>query len=79
MSYLKGLKKGMHLFGKSISICVNTALLFAVYIVGAGITSIIAKMSGKRFLDKRLSKDEDTYWSDIDLKKKPIDEYYRQF
>jgi len=77
--FFRGFKEGFKDFGHSISVIVNSALLLAVYLVGVGLTSIFAKLSGKRFLHKKLSKSRETYWSDLNLKKKPIDEYYRQF
>jgi hypothetical protein len=47
--------------------------LFAV-----GLTSIFAKIFKKHFLETKLPKDA-TYWSDLNLKNKPIEKYYRQF
>ena len=75
--FFKGFKKGMGTFGSNIALIINTLLLFFVYIVGVGLTSIIAKLFRKHFLETRLSKD--SYWSDLNLKKKPIEKYYRQF
>ena len=63
-------------FGEGISIVVNSVLLLIVYIIGIGITSIIARITGKDFLDK---KKENSYWSDLNLGKKPKEEYFRQF
>lgn len=76
-SFLGGFKEGMKDFGYNISIIVNSVLLSAVYIIGVGITSIIAKLSGKHFLDMKLGKK--TYWEDSDLKGGPKKYYYRQF
>ncbi len=76
-TFLKGAKEGMSLFGQNIALIVNTFLLFMVYLVGVGMTSLIAKLVGKHFLD--MKKKKDTYWKDFNLKKKPIEEYYRQF
>jgi len=73
----KSFKKGMKNFGDNMAIVVNSVLLSFVYIIGIGLTSIFAKLFGKKFLEtKRRS---DSYWSDLNLKKKPIEEYYRQF
>lgn len=77
--FFKGLKKGMSDFGHGISAIINSALLLVVYLIGVGLTSIFAKIIGKHFLQKKLSKNRLTYWSDLNLKKKPIEEYYRQF
>jgi len=76
--FFSGFKKGMNDFGTNISTIINSVLLSLVYISGAGFTSLIAKLFGKHFLDMKASKRK-TYWSDLNLKKKPIEEYYRQF
>ena len=76
--FFKGFKKGMKNFGQGIALIINTILLTFVYLLGVGLTSIIAKISRKHFLEMDLSKNG-TYWSDLNLKKKSIDKYYRQF
>lgn len=76
--FYRGFKGGMKKFGENIALIINTILLFFVYLIGVGITSIVAKIVGKHFLEKKLSK-KDTYWNSLKLKKKPIEEYYRQF
>ncbi len=78
-NFFKGFKKGMSDFGQNITIIVNSILLTIVYIIGIGITSIIAKIFKKHFLDTKISKEKKSYWSELDLKKKPLDNYYRQF
>ena len=75
--FFKGFKKGMKNFGDKITVIVNTILLTVTYLVGVGLTSIAAKIVGKKFLGKNKSKE--SYWSDLDLKKEPIEKYYRQF
>jgi hypothetical protein len=77
--YFKGFKEGMHIFGQNISIIINSSLLFIVYLVGVGITSIFAKIVGKKFMDIKISKKTKTYWNDLNLNKKSIENYYRQF
>ncbi|MBS3157719.1 hypothetical protein J4206_00355 [Candidatus Woesearchaeota archaeon] len=83
MSLLKdfiiGFKHGMKNFGHTITMIINSVLLSLVYLIGVGMTSAIAKVSGKKFLDLNLSKNSPTYWNEFSLKKKPIEEYYRQF
>ena len=76
--FLTGFKKGIRSFGHNTALIINTLLLTLVYSLGVGITSIIAKIFGKHFLDMRLSKNP-TYWSALNLGKKPIKEHYRQF
>ncbi len=78
-AFFTGLKTGMKEFGENITLIVNSILLFIVYLLGVGITSIIAKIVGKHFLERKLSKEAKTYWSDLNIRRKPIKEYYRQF
>ncbi len=77
MSFLKSFKKGIKNFNYSIQIIINFILLSMVYLIGVGLTSIIAKLSKKHFLT--FKKEEKTYWSDLNLKKKQMGEYFRQF
>jgi len=78
-NFFRGFSEGFQLFGKNVRILVNVALLSIVYVVGIGITSVFAKMFGKHFLDMKISKERKSYWSDLDLKKRSLDEYYKQF
>ena len=75
--FFGGFKKGMSNFGSLISVIINTIMLTVVYFMGVGLTSIAAKISGRRFLETKLSKK--SYWSALNLKKKPLEKYYRQF
>ncbi len=77
--FIKGFKKGQKEFGESIAIIINSFLLFLVYFIGVGLTSIIAKIFNKHFLDFKINKQADTYWTDLNLSKKPVQEYFRQF
>lgn len=77
--FFKGFKTGMHNFGQTIAIIINSTLLLFIYITGIGLTSIFAKIFWKRFLETKISKKQSSYWSDLNRKRKPIEEYYRQF
>lgn len=76
---IKDFLKGMRYFGENISLIINSILLTVVYIIGIGITSIVAKTMGKRFLLTNSPKKLTTYWTKLDLKKDSISDYYRQF
>ena len=76
--FLVGFRKGMRDFGHGIALIINSVLLLIVYLVGVGFTAIFAKLFRKHFLDMKLSK-EGSYWSDLNLKKKSMEKYYRQF
>ena len=77
--FFKAFAKGMKKFGSNISVIINTILLLPVYIFGVGLSAIIAKVSKKKLLDTKLFKEDKTYWSDLNLKKKSLEEYYKQF
>ena len=74
---LKDIKAGTKIFGDDIASIVNFLLLTFVYFLGVGITSIIARISGKNFLDLREKRG--SYWSELNLSKRTKEEYYRQF
>ena len=76
---INGFKKGFKEFGYNISLIINSALLTIVYFLGVGLTSLFAKLVRKHFLDMKLSRIKKTYWSELNLEKQPIEEYYRQF
>ena len=76
--FFEGFKKGVKLFGENIVLIVNSILLFIIYILGVGFTSLIAKLVGKQFLNLSINK-KGSYWSDLNLKKKKIKNYYKQF
>ena len=71
--FIDDLKEGQKLFGETLAIIVNSALLSLVYLVGIGLTSIIAKIFGKKFLD--LNFEKKSYWEDLNLGKKEIKDY----
>lgn len=77
MSFFSGFRAGMKNFGQNISIIINTILLFLVYLLGVGFTSIIARLTKKDFLNTSLSKP--SYWVVLDKKTGKKEDYYRQF
>ncbi len=76
--FLRGFKRGSGDFGLNLSVIINSALLLLVYLMGVGITSGFAKLVKKSFLDTAAS-ERDTYWDDLNLKRKRKESYYRQF
>tara|TARA_B100000315_G_C14167458_1_gene402973 strand:- start:186 stop:431 length:246 start_codon:yes stop_codon:yes gene_type:complete len=74
----KGFKSGTKLFGNTIATLINTILLTLVYFIGVGITTLFAKIRKKHFLQNKPTS-KDSYWSDLNLKKQPMEKYYRQF
>ena len=73
-----GFKHGFQEFGHIITNIVNFILLFIVYFIGVGLTSMIAKISGKHFL-KLKKENRKSNWRIKKIGKQPIEEYYRQF
>jgi hypothetical protein len=77
--FLKGLKRGMKNFGSGISLIINSIILGIIYIIVVGLTALIAKLLRKHFLEMKPSSEKETYWDELNLSKKSIEEYYKQF
>ena len=75
--FFNGFQKGIKGFSDNISTIINFILLSMVYLIGIGLTSITAKIFGKHFLDMKNKKD--SYWHNLKLKNKNIEEYYKPF
>ncbi len=75
--FVKGFVAGFRNFGYNITNVVNFVLLLLVYFIGVGSTSLMAKLSRKKFLD--LKQKGETYWKERNLGKQTLDKYYRQF
>jgi hypothetical protein len=79
MNAFSEIKKGFEIYGKTIATVINSILLTLVYILGIGITSILAKITGKNFLEIEVNRTQKTYWSKLNLGKEELSSYYRQF
>ena len=77
--FFNGLKEGPKAFGEDISIIINLIILSVVYIIGVGLTSIIAKILGKHFLELKIDKNKESYWMKFQFESRKKEEYYRQF
>ena len=77
--FFKSVGKGMKQFGENITAVVNTVLLLVVYIVGVGVTAIFARIFRKHFLERKISKNKVSYWSDLNIKKQEREKYYNQY
>ena len=55
--FFKGFKKGMGNFGYNLALIINTILLAIVYFFEVELTSLFGKISGKHFLEIKLSND----------------------
>ncbi len=76
---LAGFLEGLKMFSENIAHLVNVILLSIVYIFAVGITTMIAKFFGKHFLELKIDKNCVSYWSDLNLKRKDLQEYLKQF
>lgn len=77
--FWKGFVQGSKGFGHVVTGIINFILLFFVYFIGVGVTSIFAKIFKKHFLKIRLKKDVTSYWEPLNLGKRSKEEYYKQF
>ena len=77
--FIKGFGLGFSEFGENIGLIINSILLTFVYVFGVGLTSIIAKIFKKHFLEMKIEKKQKSYWSNLNLKIRSIEEYYRRF
>ena len=73
MKFFKGFKDGFKEFGETITSIVNFFLLLIVYIIGVGITSLIAKATKQKLLELNFKDGRKTYWikhkEDVDFSK----------
>jgi hypothetical protein len=76
-SFLKGFLNGFKSFGYVVSSITNFVLLFIVYFTTLGLTSLIAKLFGKHFLD--LNSERKSYWIKRKKIKKSLEELKRMF
>ena len=65
------------MFGELISAIINLLLLTFVYFLGFGLTSIAAKIFGKKFIDDKITKD--SHWEELNLTTQSFKKCYRQF
>jgi len=77
--FWSGFHQGTKEFGSYITTLVNTILLSSVYLLGIGVTAIVAKIKKKNFLALKPASDKKSYWVDLNLKKEQKEKYYRQF
>lgn len=76
---IEGIKQGVDVFAKNITILINSLLLTIVYLIGVGLTTLCAKIVRKSFLKTKVDKKATTYWQNLDLKTEPRENYLRQF
>lgn len=78
-TFFKFFGKGMRYFGEAMSALVNSVLLFVIYFLGIGFTSLVAKISKKKFLELKPDKNLSSYWGELNTCGEKREEFYRQF
>lgn len=78
-NFFSGIKTGFKNFSVLVSDIINLVLLVMVYFFGVGLTSIVAKVFRRHFLDLKKPTNKSSYWLDLNLGKESKDNYYRQF
>ena len=71
-------KKLLRIISRTLNKTINLILLFIVYFIGIGLTSIIAKIFNKHFLNVR-NKNGISYYTKIARKRQSAEDHYRQF
>ena len=74
--FVRGLRDGFLVFGKNTTAIVTAVLLSVAYLIGVGLTSLVARIARKHFLELTLHKG--TYWKPV-TPRKTMEENYRQF
>ncbi|HZX11909.1 MAG TPA: hypothetical protein VFE88_00425 [Candidatus Nanoarchaeia archaeon] len=79
--FFSGWKQGMHTFGETIAVIINTLLLTVIFVVGIGFVAVCAKIGRKRFLNmKNSEKEKETYWEEVKIGgEKNKEEYLKPF
>jgi len=75
----EAIKKGFLAFSHFMQKIVNTILLSIVYFIGIGLTSLILKLFGKRFMELKLDKHAKSYYKNCDATKKQKSDFYRMY
>jgi len=77
--FFKEIKEGFKAYGDLIGTFVNSILLTIVYVIGVGITSILAKIVRKDFLEMKIDDSKETYWNELNIGDEDLSLHYRQF
>lgn len=77
--FFRYVRDGAEFFGETIGTAVNTVILFAVYIIGVGLSALLAMAFRKQVLDMDIDRERASYWHGIPVEEKTPEEYVRQF
>ena len=70
---------GFKMVGESFTIAFNAFFLTIAYVVGVGITAMVAKVVRKHFLDLGWPANRQTHWVENTIKTERFEKYRRQF
>jgi membrane protein DedA with SNARE-associated domain len=73
---MKKFNQGIKKFMDDLTFIISFFLLTLTYFFGVALTFLFAKIFGKSFLD---NKKKESYWRNLNLKEKPMEDYYKQF
>lgn len=79
MKTLRGLIRVIKQVGKKIGWVVTTILLIVIYLVGIGVSALIAKSIRKHFLKLKPEKDKTTYWLNKTRTEITLEDFQRSF
>lgn len=79
VKFLNSIKLGFRDFGMTINQLVVTITLIAVYIIGIGISAVLARLLKIHLLDLSVSPNKESYWTKLNLSVKPLQSYLRQY
>jgi len=74
-----GFKKGQKMFGETLAAIINTAILGIIYFIIVGLTSFLALVFKKNFLELKINKSLNSYWENLNIGSEKKEAYYKQF
>ncbi len=79
MSSLGYIREAGQEYVRLVNTIINGMLLTVVYVVGIGLTAVVAKLFGKHFLETKIDDVTVTYWNDFESAVSIKKSIYRQF
>lgn len=79
MTFFGDLKEGSKKYGEEVAFLINCVLLSFAYLVGVGLTWIVARVFHKRFMALAPEPSKTSYWEKSTMSERKKEEYYRQF
>lgn len=77
--WLLELRHGIVLFGIGINNAVIKVALFVAYVGGIGLTAVLARLVGKKFLNVDIDHSAESWWEPLNLSLQDRERYYDMF